>query len=346
MAIKYQIFISSTFEDLREEREQVIKALLEMGHIPVGMEMFSAADEEQWNIIARQIDEVDYYAVIVAHRYGSVTETGMSFTEKEYDYAVSKGVPILGFVIDEKASWPADRIETDKIKRDRLHEFRAKVRGRMVNFWSNKNDLHAKFSIAVMKSFTTHPRTGWSRANEVAGPEVTKELTRLSAENAMFRKEIAALQLKEQEHDKDALREVFRTLERNKITAYVRKTSSEWGKPIDATLLSVFEGSAVKLLIENSPDEIARDVAFEISGTTDYYHIWPVPENYFRNWLADLHALDLVEPSKRKHSVNDTAEYWCLTELGRELLKYSRRFRLELSDRPSIESAPEAPGGS
>ncbi len=42
---KYQVFISSTYEDLKEERDQAIKAVLEMGHIPVGMEMFSAADE-------------------------------------------------------------------------------------------------------------------------------------------------------------------------------------------------------------------------------------------------------------------------------------------------------------
>jgi hypothetical protein len=31
---KYQIFISSTFDDLKDERDQVIKAILEMGHIP------------------------------------------------------------------------------------------------------------------------------------------------------------------------------------------------------------------------------------------------------------------------------------------------------------------------
>jgi hypothetical protein len=55
--IKYQIFISSTFEDLVPERDQVIKAVLEMGHIPVGMEMFSAADEQQWEIIKKQIDQ-------------------------------------------------------------------------------------------------------------------------------------------------------------------------------------------------------------------------------------------------------------------------------------------------
>ena len=57
MSRKHQIFKPITFQDLRDERDQVIKAVLEMGHIPVGMEMFSAADEEQWAIIARQIDE-------------------------------------------------------------------------------------------------------------------------------------------------------------------------------------------------------------------------------------------------------------------------------------------------
>ena len=87
--IKYQIFISSTYEDLKEERDEVIKAVLEMGHIPVGMEMFSAADEEQWKLITRQIDQTDYYVVIVAHRYGSVIGK-KSYTEKEYEYAVKK----------------------------------------------------------------------------------------------------------------------------------------------------------------------------------------------------------------------------------------------------------------
>ena len=73
MEKKYQVFISSTYEDLKEEREQAIKAVLEMGHIPVGMEMFSAADEDQWNLISRQIEASDYYLIIVAHRYGSET---------------------------------------------------------------------------------------------------------------------------------------------------------------------------------------------------------------------------------------------------------------------------------
>nr|VFK57841.1 MAG: protein of unknown function (DUF4062) [Candidatus Kentron sp. TUN]VFK66801.1 MAG: protein of unknown function (DUF4062) [Candidatus Kentron sp. TUN] len=83
--LKYQIFVSSTYEDLKPERDQVIKAVLEMGHIPVGMEMFSAGDEQQWDVIKKQIDQSDYYVVLIAHRCGSM-DGSISYTEKEYDY--------------------------------------------------------------------------------------------------------------------------------------------------------------------------------------------------------------------------------------------------------------------
>lgn len=48
---KYQVFISSTYKDLIEEREKVRDVILSMYHFPIGMEMFNAADEEQWEII-------------------------------------------------------------------------------------------------------------------------------------------------------------------------------------------------------------------------------------------------------------------------------------------------------
>ena len=117
MAVKYQIFVSSTFEDLKEQRDGVIKSILKMGHIPVGMEMFNAADEEQWKVITRRIDESDYYVVVVAHRYGSQLPEGISFTEKEYDYAVSQEIPVLGFIIEDDADWPANRIDKGKIQK-------------------------------------------------------------------------------------------------------------------------------------------------------------------------------------------------------------------------------------
>lgn len=192
MNIKYQIFISSTYEDLKEERDQVIKACLEMGHIPVGMEMFSAADEEQWQIIARQIEASDYYVVIVANKYGSITN-GISYTEKEYDYAIAKGVPVLGFVLKDGAMWPSDRTESDTKIRRKLDAFKQKVKGRPVNFWATKEELHGQCAIALMKTFNTQPRPGWMSVTEIGGSEVSAEMSRLSSENAKLRAELDEL---------------------------------------------------------------------------------------------------------------------------------------------------------
>ena len=91
---RYQIFVSSTYEDLKEERRTVLSAVQDMEDIPSGMEMFPATDEEQFNFIKKIIDNSDYYVVIVAGRYGSIAPDGLSYTEKEYDYAVSKGIRV------------------------------------------------------------------------------------------------------------------------------------------------------------------------------------------------------------------------------------------------------------
>ncbi|MDO8267794.1 MAG: DUF4062 domain-containing protein [Moraxellaceae bacterium] len=341
MSVKYQVFISSTFGDLELERGQVIKAVLEMGHIPVGMEMFSAADDEQWSVIARQIDEADYYAVIVAHRYGSVTPTGISYTEKEYDYAVASGVPVLGFVLDDKAPWPADKNEKNEVMRSAAERFREKIKSRLVNFWTTKDDLHAKFSIALMKAFITHPRTGWAKADEAAGPAVTRELTRLSAENAELRNKIEQIRIIEKNQQRDAHRDVFRILEKNKVITHVRKNENDWGPKLKHTLLEIFEGISPNLIVENNTKAIAGDIAFHVTQETDYYHTWPVPSNHIADILVDLHALNLIEPSCKRHPVSDTKEYWALTEFGRGFFKELRRIRLDTSTNNSPERPTE-----
>src|SRR5262245_7703854 len=95
---RYQVFVSSTFADLKDERRSVIQTLMEMDCIPSGMELFPAADEEQWTFIKRVIDDCDYYLLIIGGRYGSTTSDGISYTEMEYDYAVSKGMRVIALV--------------------------------------------------------------------------------------------------------------------------------------------------------------------------------------------------------------------------------------------------------
>jgi hypothetical protein len=167
---KYQIFVSSTYEDLKEERDLVFKAIIETANIPVGMELFSAGDEQQWETIKRQIDDCDYYVVIVAHRYGSQVG-GVSYTEKEYDYAVSKGVPVLGFVINEDAPWPKAKMDEEREAQLALARFKTKVKQKMVKFWKSADDLRAKVAISLSMAFDTYPRPGWVRASDDSGPD-------------------------------------------------------------------------------------------------------------------------------------------------------------------------------
>jgi Domain of unknown function (DUF4062) len=95
---RFQVFVSSTFRDLQEERQQVLRSLLELNCMPCSMEYFPASDDEVWIAIQALIKDCDYYIVIVAGRYGSVAEDGLSYTRKEYDYAVEIGKPVLAFL--------------------------------------------------------------------------------------------------------------------------------------------------------------------------------------------------------------------------------------------------------
>lgn len=327
---KYQVFISSTYEDLKDERDQAIKAVLEMGHIPLGMEMFSAGDEEQWQLIARQIEATDYYVVIVGHRYGSETDEGISYTEKEYDYAKQCGVPILGFVIDDKASWPYDKTDNDASKKDKLDLFKSKVKSKLVHFWSSKEDLHGKVSISLIKIMNTHPRIGWTRSDESIGPEVTKEISRLSIENANLRKDLEKLsKIKDDQADK--AREVARIMISNKHTISIReKTTTSWesADKYDTNLFSVFRRIAPNLINESSSLTIAKNIALGLHGI-NYYPEIPIATNIISGLITDFVALEVIEPSKKKHSVSDKENYWTLTSLGKTLIKRSRRIELE-----------------
>lgn len=79
---RFQVFVSSTYRDLADERSAIFDTLMKLDCIPAGMKSFPAFDEEQLEYIKRIIDDSDYYVLVIAGRYGSLTEDGLSFTEK------------------------------------------------------------------------------------------------------------------------------------------------------------------------------------------------------------------------------------------------------------------------
>src|SRR2546430_11507742 len=100
-----------------------MQALLELDCIPAGMELFPAANEDQWTLIKKVIDDCDYYIVILAGRYGSIGPNGISYTEMEYRYALERGIPTIGFLHKNPGSIRADLSESEPANKQKLEEF-------------------------------------------------------------------------------------------------------------------------------------------------------------------------------------------------------------------------------
>lgn len=176
---RYQVFVSSTYEDLKEERQEVIQALLELDCIPSGMELFPAADEDQWSLIQRVIDDCDYYIVIIGGRYGSISPSGSSYTQMEYEYAVSTGKPIIGFLHKDPGQIQASKTEQDEQGKIKLNEFRKLVQQKMCKFWSSPAELGSAVSRSVVQLIKRRPAVGWVKASLVPDETSSDEILKL-----------------------------------------------------------------------------------------------------------------------------------------------------------------------
>lgn len=170
MVVKYQVFVSSTFEDLKEERKEVCQAILESHCIPAGMELFPASNKSQWDFIKHVIDESDFYLLIVAGKYGSIgiNDEGqkVSYTEMEFDYAVNQDKPIIALVYADTDNLPKSKVETTQKRNNQLDQFRKKVcSGRIVKKWHNKDDLRACVLVAINEMRIDTSATGWIKAD-------------------------------------------------------------------------------------------------------------------------------------------------------------------------------------
>jgi nucleoside 2-deoxyribosyltransferase len=194
---RLQIFVSSTFNDLVGERQAAVEAILSAGHIPAGMELFAAGDESQMEVIKQWIDESDVYLLILAGRYGSIEpKSGKSYTQLEYEYAVSRGKPFFACVINDGAlDARVKKHGLDMIDKHRkeLDDFRDLVKSKVVEFWEDSKDI----KLAIIKKLGELARRqeliGWVRAHQEANlPALSDELARLSSENAALRSQLGA----------------------------------------------------------------------------------------------------------------------------------------------------------
>lgn len=179
---KYQVFVSSTYTDLLEERQEIMHALLELDCIPAGMELFPASNDDQWSLIKGVIDDCDYYIVIIAGRYGSTGSDGLSYTEMEYRYALETGKPVIAFLHKEPESIPKKHSEKTDEGQKKLDEFRELAQKKMCKYWTSPQELGSVVSRSLISLQKKYPGIGWVRGNLIPSKDASIEILGLKKE--------------------------------------------------------------------------------------------------------------------------------------------------------------------
>lgn len=181
---RFQVFVSSTFRDLKAERERVLRTLAESNYIAAGMEFFPAIDEEQFNFIKTVIDDSDYYVAIVAGKYGTFAPDGFSYSEKEYDYAVQNSLPVIALIRENIESLDAAKKETATEKIELLERFRQRLStGRLVSYWKDETELCYRLINSLATTTKKYPGQGWVRGGKESQEELLRKIVALEEEN-------------------------------------------------------------------------------------------------------------------------------------------------------------------
>ncbi|CUR77128.1 putative protein containing a TIR (Toll-Interleukin 1-resistance) domain protein [Achromobacter xylosoxidans] len=168
---------------------------MKMDCIPSGMEWFPAIDVEQFDFIKKIIDDSDYYLLIVGGRYGSVTEEGISYTEKEYHYAVSIGLKVIAFLYRDPDEIAVGKTDKNSELAARLSEFRKKIEtNRLVQYWRKADELPGLVALSLLSTMKMYPAIGWVRANQRDSAEILNELNEVRKENEKLQSTLAQLQ--------------------------------------------------------------------------------------------------------------------------------------------------------
>lgn len=350
---RYQVFVSSTYEDLQAERQEVMHALLELDCMPAGMELFPAANDDQWTLIKKVIDDSDYYIVIIGGRYGSVGEDGISYTEKEYRYALKVEKPIIAFLYKDPGTLQVNKTESTEEGKKKLIAFRDLVQKKMCKYWMSPAELGSVASRSLIQLIKSNPGIGWIKADQISSEEATKEILRL-------RQLVDELQTNINKSRITPPKDIEQLAQGNDVTLinvrisairgqewnpqdsgnFKDRLPTTWNKIFSAIGPILIDECSEKKLrshlnsfvsSEFSVNEFNSETLKEIKNRNLKIQNLSIEENDFQTIKIQLRALGLMTMSQRKNrSVKDTATYWTLTPYGDEIMN-----RLRAIKRPS-----------
>lgn len=352
---RYQVFVSSTFRDLQDQRQAVLKAILELDHMPAGMELFPASDETAWGLIKDVIDASDYYVLIIGGRYGSLHKEGLGYTEMEYDYAVSQKKAVIPLLHEDPDNLPRGDTDTDPGSWEKLKQFRAKVEAsHTCNYWESTDDLKARVIVGLTATIKKRPAVGWVRADQVPTGARVEEVLALRDRIAELESQLNKARTEAPTGAEDLLQGEDPFEVQFEFTADdLDGDTAIYTDQIRPTWNELFSAVAPTLLHEAKDAELRQSIRqFLVSSASEVVHEDPhieyrhprklsVNVHYVETCIVQLRALGLIAESQKKRSVTDTQKYWALTPYGDNLmvqLRALRRVPLRRRVHPVVEA--------
>jgi len=333
--------------DLQEERQEVIKALLELDCFPSGMEFFPSTDDDQWTLIKRIIDDCDYYIIIIGGRYGSLSAEGISYTEKEYRYALETSKPIIAFLHKDPDSISKRKSEFDIEALKKLEAFKELIQKKMCKYWSGAIELGSVVSRSFVNLQKTHPAIGWVRGDLVPEKDSSTEILDLKREIEKLQKQIEDTKTKapkgsEKLSQSDDEFTIQYTGESNDGSDYsFRPTikskgsiTTNWNElfyQVSPVLINEVNESKLKNTLTNFIKEKAIQILTQNKNTKGHRFIsFVINEDNYQTIKVQLRALGLITQSAKKRAISDKATYWTLTPYGDTKMNLLRAIRKDI----------------
>ncbi len=164
---KLRVYVSSTYEDLKDFRAKVIEGLRRGGYELVTMEDYPAFDQRPLAKCLADVASCQIYVGILAKRYGHVPTKDnpdkRSITEREYLQATQSRLPRLVFQLDPETPWLDkfnDRLAKGRDRGKNIERFRAHVGKEHGNRYFSGPDELAKLVLEAISAWEKeHPAT-------------------------------------------------------------------------------------------------------------------------------------------------------------------------------------------
>ncbi len=182
---RYHVFISSTGADMQPERSVLANTLASLGFFSWGLE---ARTPLTTAFARRQIDDCDYFVLLLGSRYGDLSASGVSYVHLEYIYAITKQKPVLVILHESPETRAVEFQEPSKEGQRKFEDFRRQLQRErdMVVTFREPKELEVILRHAMPQLTQRYPSMGWVRPSDAP-------MKALQLENEKLKEKVAHL---------------------------------------------------------------------------------------------------------------------------------------------------------